>query len=160
MKTQIFPLSEGHFTVGRDKSFLPFDLEKDELNDRSTGSLLVEVQPFLIVNEKDVILLDVGLGFSNAEGVLQLTANLRQHNIEPEDVTKILMSHLHKDHAGGMPHVLGNGEYHNAQIYIYAPELEFAYEKGAPSYITTELDELRYHPNVVFLEAESGMIDD
>lgn len=160
MKTQIFPLSEGHFTVGRDKSFLPFDLDKDELNERSTGSLLVEVQPFLVVNEKDVILLDVGLGFSNAEGVLQLTANLRAHNIEPEDVTKILMSHLHKDHAGGIPHILGNGDYHNAAVYIYAPELEFAYEKGAPSYITTELDELRYHPKVVFLEGESGTIDE
>ncbi len=160
MKTQIFPLSEGHFTVGRDKSFIPFDLEKDELNNRSTGSLLVEVQPFLVVNEKDVIILDAGLGFSNADGVLQLTANLRKHNIEPEDVTKILMSHLHKDHAGGIPHILGNGDYDNAQIYIYAPELEFAYEKGAPSYITSELDELRYHPNVVFLEGESGTIDD
>lgn len=159
MKTQIFPLSEGHFTVGRDKAFIPFELDKDELNDRSTGSLLVEVQPFLIVNEKDVILLDSGLGFSNTDGILQLTANLRKHNLEPEDVTKILMSHLHKDHAGGIPHILGSGDYDNAQIYVYAPELEFAYEKGAPSYITTELDELRYHQNVVFLEGESGTID-
>lgn len=160
MKTQIFPLSEGHFTVGRDKSFIPFDLEKDELNDRSTGSLLVEVQPFLIVNEKDVIVLDTGLGFSNKDGVAQLTANLRVHNIEPEDVTKILMSHLHKDHAGGIPLVLSDDAYSNAQIYVYTAELEFAYEKGAPSYIIEELDALRYHPNVVFLEGETGQIDD
>lgn len=160
MNTQIFPLSEGHFTVGRDKSFIPFDLAKDELNDRSTGSLLVEVQPFLVVNEKDVIILDTGLGFSQADGVTQLTANLRKHNIEPEDVTKILMSHLHKDHSGGIPNILADGAYDNAKIYVYAPELEFAYEKGAPSYITSELDELRYHPNVVFLEGESGTIDD
>lgn len=159
MKTQVFPLSEGHFTVGRDKSFLPFDLQNDELNDRSLGSLLVEVQPFLVVNEVDVILLDAGLGFSNKGGTLQLVANLRKHNVEPEDVTKILMSHLHKDHAGGIPHILGSGLFENAAIYVYAPELEFAYEKGAPSYMISELDELRHHPQVVFLEQEQGQID-
>ena len=159
MKTQVFPLSEGHFTVGKDKSFLPFDLASDELNERSLGSLLVEVQPFLVVNEVDVILLDAGLGFSNKEGTLQLIENLRKHNVEPEDVTKILMSHLHKDHAGGIPHILGSGLFENASIYVYAPELEFAYEKGPPSYIVSELDELRYHPQVVFLEESQGKID-
>ncbi|HLU17932.1 MAG TPA: MBL fold metallo-hydrolase [Edaphocola sp.] len=160
MRTQVIPLSEGHFTVGRDKSFLPFDLENDELNDRATGSLLVEVQPFLVVNERDVILLDTGLGFNNKDGVPQLVANMKQHNIAPEDVTKILLSHLHKDHAGAIPMILGSGDFIEAQIYVYAPELEFAYEKGAPSYITEELDELRYNPNVVFLDGEQGFIDD
>ncbi|HRP88443.1 MAG TPA: MBL fold metallo-hydrolase [Edaphocola sp.] len=160
MITQIFPLSEGHFTVGRDKAFLPFHLENDELNDRSIGSLLVEVQPFLVVNEQDVILLDTGLGFNNEHGESQLIANLRAHNIEPEDVTKILMSHLHKDHAGGLPVVFGSGSFYNAKIYVYTPELEFAYEKGAPSYIIEELDELRFNPQVVFLEGEEGTIDD
>lgn len=160
MTTQVFPLSEGHFTVGRDKSFVPFDLENDELNERSIGSLLVEVQPFLIINEKDVILLDTGLGFSDKNGISQLTANLLKHNIKPENVTKILMSHLHKDHAGGIPNILNDGAYDNAKIYVYMPELEFAYEKGAPSYHTDEIDELRFHPNVVFLEGETGKIDD
>ncbi|HTO15554.1 MAG TPA: MBL fold metallo-hydrolase [Edaphocola sp.] len=160
MITQIFPLSEGHFTVGRDKTFLPFRMETDELNDRSTGSLLVEVQPFLVVNEKDVILLDTGLGFDNKNGVSQLVANLRMHNIEPEDVTKVLMSHLHKDHSGGLPNILGSDAFFNAKIYVYAPELGFAYEKGAPSYMIDELDELRFNPQVEFLDGESGYIDD
>lgn len=159
MQTQIFPLSEGTFTVGRDKVFFPFDEAKDELNDRSIGSILVEVQPFLIVNEKDVIVCDTGLGFENADGVSQLVANLAQHNIHPEDVTKILMSHLHKDHAGGIPAILTNPAFAQAKIYVYFPEIEFAYEKGAPSYFTEDLDNLKTSPNVVWLDQTSGTID-
>ena len=43
---QIIPLSEGSFTIDKSKIFVPFDLEKDELQQRHSGSLLVEVQPF------------------------------------------------------------------------------------------------------------------
>ncbi len=43
----IIPLSEGSFTIDKTKIFVPFDDTKDELNQRATGSLLVEVQPFL-----------------------------------------------------------------------------------------------------------------
>lgn len=159
MQTQIFPLSEGTFTVGRDKTFLPFDETKDELNDRSTGSILVEVQPFLIVNDRDVIICDAGLGFHNADGVAQLIANLAQHNIHPEDVTKVLMSHLHKDHAGGLPVILDEPAFAQAKIYVYFPEMTFAYEKGAPSYFTEDLDALKSSDRVVWLEESKGTID-
>lgn len=159
MQTQIFPLSEGTFTVGRDKTFLPFDETKDELNDRTTGSILVEVQPFLIVNDRDVIICDAGLGFRNADGVAQLIANLAQHNIHPEDVTKVLMSHLHKDHAGGLPVILDEPAFAQAKIYVYFPEMTFAYEKGAPSYFTEDLDALKSSDRVVWLEESKGTID-
>ncbi|WP_222165452.1 MBL fold metallo-hydrolase [Edaphocola aurantiacus] len=159
MQTQIFPLSEGTFTVGRDKTFLPFDETKDELNDRSIGSILVEVQPFLIVNDRDVIICDAGLGFHNADGVAQLIANLAQHNIHPEDVTKVLMSHLHKDHAGGLPVILEEPAFAQAKIYVYFPEMTFAYEKGAPSYFTEDLDALKSSDRVVWLEESKGTID-
>ena len=159
MHTQIFPLSEGTFTVGRDKTFLPFDETKDELNDRTTGSILVEVQPFLIVNDRDVIICDAGLGFRNADGVAQLVANLAAHNIHPEDVTKVLMSHLHKDHAGGLPVIMEDPAFANAKIYIYFPEMTFAYEKGAPSYFTEDLDALKSSDRVVWLEESKGTID-
>ena len=159
MHTQIFPLSEGTFTVGRDKTFLPFDETKDELNDRSTGSILVEVQPFLIVNDRDVIICDAGLGFRNADGVAQLIANLAKHNIHPEDVTKVLMSHLHKDHAGGLPVIMEEEGFAQAKIYVYFPEMTFAYEKGAPSYFTEDLDALKQSDRVVWLEESQGTID-
>ena len=58
---KIIPLSEGAFTVDKTKQFIPFDLEKDKLEERNVGSLLVEIQPFVIVTSKDILLLDTGL---------------------------------------------------------------------------------------------------
>ena len=98
---QIIPLSEGEFTIDKSKIFIPFDLNKDELQSRNTGSLLVEVQPFVVITDKDILLLDTGLGFKQ-NNHMQLHKNLAEQNIKPEDVTKVLLSHLHKDHAGGI----------------------------------------------------------
>jgi len=153
--TQIFPLSEGTFTIGRDKIFHPFNEQQDELNDRPTGSLLVEVQPFAVVNDKDVLLLDTGLGFNNPNGQAHLPGNLAKHNIHPEDVTKILLSHLHKDHAGGIDVQM----FPNATFYIYRKEMEFALQTGFPSYYVEELLPLQSCDRVVWLEGEAGTID-
>jgi glyoxylase-like metal-dependent hydrolase (beta-lactamase superfamily II) len=153
--TQIFPLSEGTFTIGRDKIFHPFDEAHDELNDRPTGSLLVEVQPFAIVNDKDVLLLDTGLGFNNPDGVAHLPGNLAKHNIHPEDVTKVLLSHLHKDHAGGIDVEL----FPNATFYIYRNEMDFAMQTGFPSYYVEELLPLKSCNRVQWLDGETGTID-
>src|SRR5215471_8602992 len=98
---KIIPLSEGAFTVDKSKRFIPFDKERDQLQDRNKGSLLVEVQPFAVISAEDVLILDTGLGFLR-DGEMQIHHNLRNAGIRPEEVTKVLMSHLHKDHAGGL----------------------------------------------------------
>src|SRR5436305_12963498 len=98
---QIIPLSEGAFTIDKTKRFVPFDTEKDDLQSRPVGSLLVEVQPFAIVTSDDLLVIDTGLGYEK-DGVLQIHSNLLNAGIDPAKVTKVLMSHLHKDHAGGI----------------------------------------------------------
>jgi len=159
---KIIPLSEGSFTIDGTKLFVPFDEEKHQLNDRPIGSLLVEIQPFVVITSKDVLLLDTGLGFNDdADGNMQLHHNLRQAGIDPGDVTKVLMSHLHKDHAGGvtMPGDLSKLSLPNATYYIQRSELEFALQKGAPSFIPEELNALKSSPQVHFLEEDEGVID-
>ncbi|WP_188933760.1 MBL fold metallo-hydrolase [Puia dinghuensis] len=159
---QIIPLSEGAFTIDKTKKFVPFDLEKDDLQQRPTGSLLVEVQPFAIITTEDILVLDTGLGFEK-DGMLQLHYNLRNAGIDPASVTKVLMSHLHKDHAGGISgDCTGRGirplSFPNATYYIQRRELEYAFEKGPTSYIPDELECLRDSPRVVFLDGD-GIID-
>ncbi len=159
---QIIPLSEGAFTIDKTKVFVPFDLEDDNLQSRATGSLLVEIQPFLVITKQDVLLLDAGLGFyKNRE--LQLLQNLRANGIEPEHVTKVLMSHLHKDHAGGVSKKDNLGNYSlafaNATYYIQEKELEYALDIGFPSYMAEELSVLYNHPQVTLLNG-NGLIDD
>jgi glyoxylase-like metal-dependent hydrolase (beta-lactamase superfamily II) len=160
---KIFPLSEGVFTVGHDKQFVPFNTETDILTERPTGSLLVEILPFLVVTEKDVLLLDTGLGFSNPDGELQIHHNLRAQGYEPEQVTKVLMSHLHKDHAGGMMYEDANQiikpTFPNADYYIYRAEADFALQQGMPSFHLAEIEPLFSTSQVKWLEGEKGMID-
>jgi glyoxylase-like metal-dependent hydrolase (beta-lactamase superfamily II) len=159
---KIIPLSEGAFTIDKTKIFVPFDTSKDDLQQRATGSLLVEVQPFAIVTPEDILLLDTGLGFEQ-DGVLQLHKNLMDAGIAPASITKVLMSHLHKDHAGGISQKnAGTGKYEiafpQATYYVQQQELAFALEKGMPSYIPGELDCLQTASNVRFLNG-SGVID-
>lgn len=161
--TRIYPLSEGTFTIGHDKKFIPFDEAKDILEQRATGSLLVEIQPFLIDTGKDLLVLDTGLGFSNADGVLQIHANLRKLGYEPEDVTKVLLSHLHKDHIGGATYEDEYGKvsptFPQAQYYIYRPEAAFALEKGAPSYVPQDVEHLLGLENIQWIDGAAGDIE-
>ena len=81
---QIIPLSEGSFTIDKTKVFVPFNNYTEQLNSRPIGSLLVEIQPFVIVTEKDVILLDTGLGYLNPNGNSQLHENLKNNLLAQE----------------------------------------------------------------------------
>ena len=165
---QIIPLSEGAFTIDRTKRFVPFDTRKDDLQERPVGSLLVEIQPFAVVTAEDILVIDTGLGF-RVDGELQLYSNLRKAGIEPGKVTKVLMSHLHKDHAGGLSGDCGDGgpsgdagrrelSFPNAQYYVQRKELEYAFEKGPTSYIPEELLCLKDSPRVTLLDGD-GVID-
>ncbi len=158
---KIIPLSEGTFTVDKTKHFIPFDEQTDNLQQRNTGSLLVEIQPFVVITSKDILLLDAGLGFEK-DGTLQLHRNLMDAGINPSEVTKVLMSHLHKDHAGGVSMTRDGSHklsFPNARYYVQRKGLEFAFEKGEPSFITEELDPLRQAGNVELLEG-NGFIDE
>ena len=151
---KIIPLSEGSFTIDKTKLFVPFDESSDVLQSRPKGSLLVEVQPFVVITSEDVLLLDTGLGFGK-EGVPQLHKNLMDVGINPSEVTKILMSHLHKDHAGGIARKINDKwelSFPNATYYVQKNELNFAFEKAFPSYITEELEPLRGASNVQLLD--------
>jgi glyoxylase-like metal-dependent hydrolase (beta-lactamase superfamily II) len=163
---QIIPLSEGAFTIDKTKLFVPFDIGKDDLQKRPVGSLLVEVQPFALVGPEDILVLDTGMGFEK-DGVLQIHQNLQHAGIDPSKVTKVLMSHLHKDHAGGVSRAGAAGgsaggsrelSFPNARYYIQRKELEYAFEKGPSSYLTEELAALKDSPQVVLLDGD-GVLD-
>ncbi len=158
---RIIPLSEGTFTIDKTKLFVPFDENEHDLQSRPVGSLLVEIQPFVVVTSKDVLLLDTGLGFEKEEK-LQIHKNLSGIGINPEDITKVLLTHLHKDHAGGVS--WGNNHkklsFPNATYYVQEKELKFALEKGFPSFIPDELKALDNSSQAVLLKEEEGNIDE
>ncbi len=161
---KIIPLSEGAFTIDKTKVFVPFDVEKDDLQERPLGSLLVEVQPFCIVTKKDVLLIDTGLGFCNRDGVLQIHQNLVNNGIDPLSITKVLLSHLHKDHSGGVSKedkILGHTflSFPQATYYVNKDEFAYATEKGSPSFTPVEFQILGTVDNVIFTESNGRIFD-
>jgi len=159
---KIIPLSEGTFTIDKTKLFVPFDEQTDDLQKRSVGSLLVEIQPFVIITSKDILLLDTGLGFSDTDGKMQLHKNLVAAGINPADITKVLMTHLHKDHAGAVSEDMHRDQlsFPAAAYYVQQREFDFALEKGLPSFIPEELQVLKNAEQVIWLQDDEGIIDD
>ncbi|MEO6546677.1 MAG: MBL fold metallo-hydrolase [Ferruginibacter sp.] len=160
---KIIPLSEGAFTVDKTKQFVPFDKSLDDLQQRTAGSLLVEIQPFCIVTDNDVIIIDTGLGFSNADCTMQLHQHLINNGISPTEVTKVLLSHLHKDHSGGITKedmLLSQPvlSFPNALYYVNKDELALALSNENSSYTTDDFSILTIAGNVVLLEGD-GVID-
>lgn len=161
---RIFPLSEGSFTIDHTKVFVPFDTAIENLQHRPKGSLLVEIQPFVVVTNNDIILFDTGLGYMGKSGKLQLHENLIQCGINPSQVTKVFMSHLHKDHAGGISYIDPSNQsrylsFPYAKYYIQQQEYLVATEGQNPSYQANELRMLEHYSGVVWLTEEKGVID-
>jgi glyoxylase-like metal-dependent hydrolase (beta-lactamase superfamily II) len=156
---KFIPLSEGSFTVDQTKAFVPFAIDKDDLQQRTKGSILVEIQPFAVVTSRDILLLDTGLGFSD-DNEMQIHKNLLSNGIHPSDVTKVLLSHLHKDHSGGIA-LPGKKQlsFKNATYYINRQEWDFAFQKESPSYRTEDFLCLNGNKQLQFTE-NNGTINE
>ncbi len=153
MKLTIIKL--GNFKVDKYKNF-----EYLKSNDEGT-SIKLAIQPFLITLGSDIILLDVGLGFleDNEPVILK---RLKDHEVNPQNITKILLSHLHKDHADGLGYFKDNEfiqNFPNAAIYIQKREYDFAVQQTEnPSYNIPLLNELQNLSNVIWLNDDEGEI--
>jgi glyoxylase-like metal-dependent hydrolase (beta-lactamase superfamily II) len=124
---KIIPLKEGNFSTSKTKDFT---LLTEENKDTVKG-IRMSVTPFLIITEKDTILLDAGIGWKNEEGKTVISEILERENVHPDQITKVLLSHLHKDHIETTITRTENGfepTFPNAEIYIQKRELAFAME--------------------------------
>ena len=109
----------------KDKSeeLLKKEFAHTALND-GDFTVKLSVNTFLVNNKKDLILIDAGGGHS-----LGPTMGLSKNNIilsgyKPEDITKILLTHLHPDHISGLV-IDGKIVYPNAVIYVNKNESEY-----------------------------------
>lgn len=154
-------LYEGSFSVDGSKTFLPFDPAIHNSKDRP-GSLFIYVQPFLVKTKDDLIIFDAGLGFRNDENELIIHENIRKAGFDPDDVSLVLMSHLHFDHSGGMIDKTEKDislSFPNAEYIIQRGEWEEAYSKPSRSYKTEIFDFLQRSGSVHFVEGNGKLND-
>ena len=119
-----------------------------DLNIRYRGSL----QNYLIDTGKDVILVDTGIPAGTPEEVpneqsLIYTGKdicsymdaLKALGYQPEQVTKILLTHRHADHSGELR------SFPNAQIYVNADELSAAELQGLTNLVPVRFTDGAYY---------------
>lgn len=104
-------LSEGIFKVYDDNTLTKVDAQEITSNQRQeehydNNGIPFGIDPILIRTESQNILLDTGLGWgldhrSEYTNTSNLKTNLDIFGLKPEDITHVVLTHLHFDHAAG-----------------------------------------------------------
>jgi len=156
---EITALSEGSYSVDASKKFIPFNPETDNPKDRP-ASLFIHVNPFLVKTKNDLILLDAGLGYKDTRDELFLHQHIRNAGYDPDDVSLVLMSHLHYDHSGGLV-VERNGKleasFPHAEHVIQQKEWETAIAGKSSSYHKDIFETLQNTARINFVN-ENGTL--
>jgi len=118
MKYRIYPVLAGHFTV-------TFNMENFP---SFPGINNIPSYLFLLVDENgDAIVVDTGFDIDNIPGIDshgtcningQIPDLIRQAGIKPEDIKKIILTHMHWDHTCGIHF------FPEAEIYVQAGEID------------------------------------
>jgi len=154
---EIYALSEGSYSVDSSKKFIPFDPQVDNFRDRP-GSLFIHVNPFLVKTSEDLIVFDTGLGYKDTRDELFIHQHIRNAGYDPDEVTLVLMSHLHYDHSGGLVVERGGKlvpSFPKATHVIQKGEWEFAITGRSSSYHQEIFEALNGTVNILFVE-DSG----
>jgi len=156
---KIFALCEGSYSVDATKKFIPFNPETDNYKDRP-ASLFIHVNPFLVETENELIVLDTGLGYKDTRDELNIHQHIRNYGYDPDDVSLVLMSHLHYDHSGGLV-VERNGRlepsFPNARHVIQRSEWDAAIAGRSSSYHKEIFEALKETVKLDFVEG-SGIL--
>jgi len=89
------------------------------------GSLFIPVNNFLFRRGAATVLIDAGAGNTMQPTLGKLPANLKAAGIDLADVTHIVITHIHPDHANGLVDDAGAAIYPNAEILVHAQEFDF-----------------------------------
>ncbi|WP_321950806.1 MBL fold metallo-hydrolase [Paraburkholderia bannensis] len=135
--THDFPVDTVMTNVTRDQ--IDHDLAIDDLSLPVQGS----INAFLINTGSQLILIDTGAGVLYGDCCGRLLANLRAAGYRPEQVDLVLLTHMHKDHVGGV-NLDGKAAFPNAIVRASRPEADYwldAHNKNtAPSFLSSFFD--------------------
>ncbi|MEX0686677.1 MAG: MBL fold metallo-hydrolase [Balneolales bacterium] len=125
-KISVHALYEGTYSVGLDKKFIRID----KSDSPRKASLKLSLNPFLIRNSDQNIMIDPGPGFFGPENHYQwMKQNLSDYDLSVDDISDIFCSHLHSDHIGGLAYLDGD-EWHltfpNAKVWVQQDDWEKA----------------------------------
>ncbi|PAU93322.1 hypothetical protein CK503_12945 [Aliifodinibius salipaludis] len=136
-------LSEGHFELFKDghinRSARTSHSGLKPKDPSNSHTAMVGINPILVQSGNQNILLDTGLGWGLDTGsqytdVSNVCTNLRIFGATPEDITHVILTHLHYDHAAGSSFTNAEAKtqptFPNATYYVHQQEWDFALEQS------------------------------
>ena len=88
------------------------------------------VNVFLIRDEDRTFLVDTGMGHYAGPTMGHLVDSLSLVGLKPEDVTDIVLTHLHRDHAGGLMTSAETPVFSKAAVHVSRDEFDFWMDTG------------------------------
>lgn len=114
-------------------------LDREFLSRPPAGS----INAFLIHTGRKLILVDAGAGALYGDCCGQVERHIRAAGYAPEQVDLVLLTHLHKDHVGGIIHN-GRAVFPNAVVRASKADIDYwnseADKARAPSFLSTFFD--------------------
>lgn len=123
-------LNDGHNPVELKEGFIP-GVSVDEMNRQMEAEFLprdsinIPFTPILIETGGDLALIDTGFGDSGQTSTGFLRQNMKAAGLAPGDITRIIVSHFHRDHINGLLAEDGSRNFPNAKLFV--PDIEWAY---------------------------------
>ena len=170
---ELFVVSDGTFRLDGGAMFgtIPKVLWERTHPADERNRILMGLNCLLIRTPTENILVDTGLGdaydekFAFLYGVdkseTELLRSLAAAGVQAADISKVILTHLHFDHAGGNCFREGDGEFRptfpNAVYYINQGELAYAKEpdpRSKPSYLPYTWEPLERGEQVVPISGE------
>ena len=171
---EITALSDGSHTFPIDTvmtHITPAAIRQDLANADLAQPVQGSINAFLINTGKKLILVDAGAGALYGDCCGKLLSNLRAAGYRPEQVDELLITHLHKDHAGGIM-AQGAAAFPNAVLRLSQAEADYwltpANKTKAPEFLSSFFDAAqaavapyqaagRYQPYSKFGQLEAGI---
>ncbi len=143
--------------------------QSDELN-----RINLATRSLLLISEKRKVLVDTGIGnkFDDKFKTIYAVENhgiddaLRMKGIDPDQITDVIITHLHFDHTGGSTKNCGDEiipTFKNAKYYIQKAQYEWALnpsDKDKASYLKEDFIPIRNFNQLVLTEGNFQLDDD
>ena len=138
---ELFVLSDGKFKLDGGAMFgvVPKVLWEKTNPPNEMNRIELGLNGLLIKTNDDIVLVDTGIGENYNEKFFEmfeidkstsLLKSLNSRSLKPDDITKVVLTHLHFDHCGGNCSKDENGElkptFPNATYYFQQDEFEYA----------------------------------
>jgi glyoxylase-like metal-dependent hydrolase (beta-lactamase superfamily II) len=168
--TEVHSINAGFFRIDGGAMFgvVPRVLWQDKCIPDEKNRILQATRVLLIIDGPRKILIDTGMGnwhdrkfidrFCLEKPDFDFNDALAAHKISTDDITDVIITHLHFDHAGGLVSKKGEGielTFPNASIWLQQQQWQWAQNpssKDRSSFIQTYIDIIRDHPKLKLLE--------